>query len=80
MLFVGYVSPGSVPAVCDAPERTFDWKRIECIGIVLACPFFDVSMAWRRRIVDRFEQFVKAWDAAKILGRSISFATNVTRI
>jgi hypothetical protein len=34
-----------VPAVCDAPERIFDWKRIECIGIVLACPFFDVSMA-----------------------------------
>ena len=48
--------------------------------VAAACLFFDVSMAWMRRIGDRFEQFVKAWDGATILGRSISFATNVTRI
>ena len=41
--------------------------------VAAACPFFDVSMAWMRRIGDRFEQFVKAWDGATILGRSISF-------
>ena len=32
------------------------------------------------RIGDRFEQFVKAWDAAAILRRSVPFTTDVARI
>src|SRR6476659_6825349 len=39
-----------------------------------------MGMAWMRWISDRFEQFIETWDAAAILGRSVSFATNVARV
>ena len=37
-------------------------------------------MARMSRIGDRFEEFVEAWDAAAILGRPISFTTDVAWI
>jgi hypothetical protein len=80
VLFLGGARLGGVATVCDAPEGVFDRKRIECIGIVVARPFFEMGMARMRRVGDRFEQFVEAWDAAAILGRSIPFATDVARI
>ena len=68
VLFLGEARLGGVATVCDSPEGVFDRKRIECIGIVVARPFFEMGMAWMRRISDRFEQFIEAWDAAAILG------------
>jgi len=35
-------------------------------------PFFEMGMARMSTVSDRFEQFVEAWDAAAILGRSVS--------
>ena len=80
MLFLGQARLGGVATVCDAPEGVFDRKRIECIGIVVARPFFEMGMARMSRVGDRFEQFVEAWDATAILGRSVSFAPDVARI
>ena len=78
--FPGEARLGGVAAVCDATEGVFDRKRIECIGIVVARPFFEMGMARMSTVSDRFEQFVEAWDAAAILGRSVSFAPDVARI
>src|SRR5215510_5623609 len=39
-----------------------------------------MGMARMSTVSDRFEQFVEAWDAAAILGRSVSFAPDVARI
>jgi hypothetical protein len=80
VLFLGEARLGGVAAVCDAPEGVFDRKRIECIGIVVTRPFFEMGMARMSRVGDRFEQFVEARDAAAVLGRSIPFATDVARI
>ena len=66
MVFLGEAHPGGVAAVCDATEGVFDRKRIECIGIVVARPFFEMGMARMSTVSDRFEQFVEAWDAAAV--------------
>src|SRR5262245_26093744 len=80
VFFLGEARLGGVAAVCDATEGVFDRKRIKCIGIVVARPFFEMGMARMSRVSDRFEQFVEAWDAAAILGRSVSVAPDVARI
>ena len=80
MLFLGEARLNGVATVCDAPEGVFDRKCIECVGIVVARPFFEMGMARMSRVGDHFEQFVEAWDAAAILGRSIPFASDVARI
>jgi hypothetical protein len=80
VLFLGEARLNGVATVCDAPEGVFDRKCIECVGIVVARPFFEMGMARMSRVGDHFEQFVEAWDAAAILGRSIPFATDEMRI
>ena len=70
-LFLGEARLGGVAAVCDATEGVFDRNCIECIGIVVARPVFEMGMARMRTVSDRFEQFVEAWDAAAIFGRSV---------
>ncbi len=80
MLFLGEAPLGRVAAVCDATKREFDRKCIERSRIVVAHPFFEMGMARMRRFGDRFEQFIEPWDAAAIVGRSVSFAPDVARI
>jgi hypothetical protein len=70
VLFLGEPRLGGVAAVCDAPEGVFDRKRIDCIGIVVPRPFFEMGMARMSRVGDRFEQFIEAWDAAASGARS----------
>src|SRR5262249_12354801 len=59
VFFLGEARLGGVAAVCDATEGVFDRKRIECIGIVVARPFFEMGMARMSTVSDRFEQFVE---------------------
>src|SRR5262249_24399011 len=74
VFFLGVARLGGVAAVCDATEGVFDRKRIKCIGIVVARPFFEMGMARMRTGSDRFEEFVEAWGGAAILGRAVFFA------
>src|SRR5262249_9026829 len=66
VFFLGEARLGGVAAVCDATEGVFDRKRIECIGIVVARPFFEMGMARVRTGSDRFEPVVETLDAAAI--------------
>src|SRR5256885_13924159 len=76
-LFVGEARLGGAATVCDPTKGVFDREFVERIGIVIACPFFEMGMARVSRVGDRLEQFVEAWDAAAILGRSVPFAANI---
>src|SRR5262249_50794454 len=80
VFFLGEARLGGVAAVCDATEGVFDRKRIECIGIVVARPIFEMGMARVSTVSDSFEQVVEAWNAAPILGRAGSFAPHVAPI
>jgi hypothetical protein len=50
VLFLGDAGSGGVASVCDATERLYYRKGIECIGIVVACPLFEKGMIRMRGI------------------------------